>query len=81
VEGDPLFLEAKTGVQQWDPLGPVLHALALASFLRALRRKFPELTLAAVHDDISLAGDPHDLKIALLWSQEALPGIGAKLQR
>jgi len=62
-----LTLQAETGVQQGDPLGPVLLALALAAFLKALSRKFSGMTIVAIHDDLTLVGQLPTLKEALHW--------------
>mmetsp|Transcript_14650 Transcript_14650/g.59619 ORF Transcript_14650/g.59619 Transcript_14650/m.59619 type:complete len:512 (-) Transcript_14650:2242-3777(-) len=75
-----LTLRAATGVQQGDPLGPVLHALSLAPFLRALRAKFLDETIVAIHDDITIVGPLQALKAALAWGQTVLPSLGARLQ-
>ncbi|KAJ8903745.1 hypothetical protein NDN08_004844 [Rhodosorus marinus] len=80
TEHSRLTLQAATGVQQGDPLGPVLHALALAPFLKALRTKFSDLTIVAIHDHITIVGPLQELKQALAWSRTMLPSLGARLQ-
>jgi len=65
-EGEPLTSEA--GVQQGDPLGPLLFALALQLALRAVRSgpwdQQPELAFAYL-DDVCLAGSLPQLRTAL----------------
>lgn len=56
-----LSLRAERGAQQGDPLGPLLHALALQLPLLRLARGFPRLLIRAFHDDVVAVGPPADL--------------------
>jgi len=51
-----LFLLIKRGAQQGDPLGPLLHAAALHLVVLRLRRLFPDHTVRAYHDDLTIRG-------------------------
>jgi len=77
---DRFFLRSRTGVQQGDPLAPVLHALALSPYLMAMRSLFPNITVLALHDDISLVGPYYDIQEAFHWSQRVLSSLRARLQ-
>jgi hypothetical protein len=65
-DGEPLTSEA--GVQQGDPLGPLLFSLAVQPALRAVRSgpwdQQPELAFAYL-DDVCLAGSLPQLRTAL----------------
>lgn len=56
-----LSLRAERGAQQGDPLGPLLHALALPLPLLQLARRFPRLLIRALHDDVVAVGPPSEL--------------------
>ncbi|GAB0498699.1 hypothetical protein MMPV_010046 [Pyropia vietnamensis] len=56
-----LSLRAERGAQQGDPLGPLLHALALQLPLLRLARGCPRLLIRAFHDDVVAVGPPADL--------------------
>jgi len=68
------------GVQQGDPLGPLVHPLALFPVLDHLRRQLPDITVLAFHDDISLVAPVQQLDAVLRWSHQHLRRIGAQLQ-
>ena len=62
LDGQPVAarLLSAQGVQQGDPLGPVLFALVILPIMREFRQLFPDLTLPGFLDDLtvaSLAGD------------------------
>ncbi|GAB0498663.1 hypothetical protein MMPV_010009 [Pyropia vietnamensis] len=56
-----LSLRAERGAQQGDPLGPLLHALALQLPLLRLARGCPRLLIRAFHDDVVAVGPTADL--------------------
>ena len=47
-----------SGVQQGDPLGPLLFALALQGPLEAVAQDHPAVRLVAYFDDINIVGPP-----------------------
>jgi Reverse transcriptase (RNA-dependent DNA polymerase) len=57
LEGEavPARVGSRQGVQQGDPLGPLLFALALRPVLNGFRNRFPELALPTYLDDMILA--------------------------
>jgi hypothetical protein len=65
----PLFIEdktifASTGVQQGDPLGPLLFALVLHPLLLHIKSKF-SLQVGAILDDVTIMGSPNNTLHAL----------------
>ena len=67
--GAPLFIydnviSATTGVQQGDPLGPLLFALVLHPFLESLRDHY-SLRIGAILDDVTFLGSPTSSRLAL----------------
>ena len=79
-DGEPLTSEA--GVQQGDPLGPLLLSLALQPALRAVRSgswdQQPELAFAYL-DDVCLAGTLPQLRTALARLTAAARQVGLAL--
>jgi len=53
-EAEPAVIMSAQGVQQGDPLGPLLFALALQPVLLAFRQEHPSLALPAYLDDLML---------------------------
>ena len=69
----PLYLEAfiiwaQTGVQQGDPLGPLLFSLVLDKHLSQMQVRF-NLRVAAYLDDVTTAGTLHNSLDALRYLQ------------
>ena len=74
------WLTSQTGVQQGDPLGPLLFALGLLILLKNIREECPELALNAWFlDDGSLVGPSPVVAKALKIIQEASPTTGLEV--
>jgi len=56
ADGDRVRLRSVTGVQQGDPLGPVLFALGIHPALQAVQRRHPQVHILAYLDDVHLVG-------------------------
>jgi len=67
VGEDSIF--STSGVQQGDPLGPLLFALVLHPILLKIRDS-TDVTLAAYLDDLSLVGRPEHVRAALSILEE-----------
>ena len=79
--GAPLFIydnviSATTGVQQGDPLGPLLFALVLHPFLESLRDHYSR-RIGAILDDVIFPGSPTSSRLALeyLFVEGARSGL------
>ena len=84
------IIQSLQGVQQGDPLGPLLFALALIPILRDFQQAFPQLALPAYLDDLTLLcltgewDSVSNLAImaeALEWLQARLMAIGVEINR
>ena len=73
-------LRSQEGVQQGDPLGPLLFATVIQSLIAEIREKCPNLVLNEWYlDDGVLAGRQVDVLRALGIIQESGPGLGMDL--
>ncbi|KAL6505584.1 hypothetical protein OROHE_022963 [Orobanche hederae] len=76
--GDGHIMSA-TGVQQGDPLGPLLFALVLHPLIHRVRDNCNLLLHAWYLDDGTIIGDSHEVAKALDIIREAGPGLGMVL--
>jgi hypothetical protein len=79
----PLFIEdktifASTGVQQGDPLGPLLFALVLHPLLLHIKSEF-SLQVGAILDDVTIMGTPNNTLNALNYIGREGPKRGLYL--
>jgi hypothetical protein len=73
-------LRSKEGVQQGDPLGPLLFAMVIQSLVDAIRAKCPNLELNKWYlDDGVLAGPEADVLEAFKLIQSLGPAMGMEL--
>jgi len=56
------LLSCVEGVQQGDPLGPLLFAVGFQEVLLKMQEKVPNLTIQAYYDDVSFGGSINDVK-------------------
>lgn len=73
------WLAAQWGAQQGDPLGPPLHAAAMALVLDHLQATHPGLLISAFHDDVVAARPPAQLAALLRAAAEEGAKIDAEL--
>ena len=69
------IIGASSGVQQGDPLGPLLFALVLQPLLLRIREEFA-LTIGAYLDDLTIAGPAHRVNQAIELIREVGPSHG-----
>jgi hypothetical protein len=74
-----MTLFSTTGVQQGDPLGPLLFALALHPVLLAVHRAHPTVTQGWLLDDGGLMGRTTHVAPAVALFSELAAGIGLRL--
>jgi hypothetical protein len=70
---------SSTGVQQGDPLGPLLFALVLHPLIHKIRDNCKLLLHAWYLDDGTIVGDSRDVAKALDIIREISPGLGLHL--
>ena len=74
------MLTSKEGVQQGDPLGPLLFSLLIQKLIAAIAAKCPKLVLSCWYlDDGVLAGRTADVAEALRVIAEVGPDLGLEL--
>ena len=56
---------SRRGCTQGCPLGPLCHAAGLQPALEQVHHGFPDVLLAALHDDVEIAGPPERVLLAL----------------
>jgi hypothetical protein len=56
---------SQRGCTQGCPLGPYCFAAALQETLERVQANNPRVLVAALHDDVELAGSPDDVRVAL----------------
>jgi len=70
---DAWVCDATSGVRQGDPLGPLLFSMALHPALRCVADTFPQVSLVAYLDDVSIIG-PRDAVAAAFEMLALLAG-------
>jgi len=77
------FLLSHTGVQQGDPLGPLLFSLGLHSILSRLRNSIPLPFMAWYLDDGTLIGPTKDVSLAIkfLLQESSLSGLSLNISK
>ncbi|KAL0208631.1 hypothetical protein P9112_011218 [Eukaryota sp. TZLM1-RC] len=73
------ILSSSSGVNQGDPLGPLLFCLAIHPILLQIQEVLPSLKMIAYMDDVVLIGDLNIVKKATVCFQELFTKIGLRL--
>jgi len=74
-----LWLEVQRGVQQGDPLGPLLHAAAMHLAVLRLAAAHPSAVVRAVHDDVVVVASLKDMPAVLTTAAAAGAAVDAEL--
>jgi len=74
-----LWLEVQRGVQQGDPLGPLLHAAAMHLAVLRLAATHPSAVVRAVHDDVVVVASLEDMRAVLTTAAAAGAAVDAEL--
>jgi len=74
-----LWLEARRGVQQGDPLGPLLFATAMHLEVFRLAGTHPSAVVRAVHDDVVVVASLEDTPAVLTTAAAACAAVDAEL--
>ena len=75
-----MLLASMAGVQQGDPLGPLLFSLVLHPLVEKIAREFPDLDLNVWYlDDGTIIGHKDDVHKVFLLIQEEGPRLGLHL--
>lgn len=72
-------IDAVRGAQQGDPLGPLLHAVALSLLLQRLSLAFPDKFLRADLHDVVIAGPVEFLGPFMTKAAEGRSAVDAEL--
>ncbi|KAL0214112.1 hypothetical protein P9112_006296 [Eukaryota sp. TZLM1-RC] len=72
-------LKSSSGVQQGDPLGPILFCLAIHKTLNIIKQKYPSIKIVAYKDDISLIGSFDLLELVAQEIADSYGNIGLHL--
>jgi len=74
-----LWLPVERGVQQGDPLGPLIHAAAMHLAVLRLATTHPGAVVRAVHDDVVVVAPHSELHAVLRTAAEAGAAVDAEL--
>jgi len=74
-----LWLEVQGGVQQGDPLGPLLHAAAMHLAVLRLAAAHPSAVVRAVHDDVVVVAPLEDIPAVITTAAAAGAAVDAEL--
>ena len=77
--GTTSFISSQSGVQQGDPLGSTLFALAIHPVLLEIGRAFPDVLITAYADNVIVSGPLSQVKKAHLMYHSHMSRIGLKI--